>query len=44
VRGDQNATLIHADVHVRGLEPGKHYMVLRYVAGLRIRLAPTLWG
>lgn len=31
VRGGQNASLIHPTVYITGLDPGKHYTVVRYV-------------
>ena len=40
VRGGQNASLIHPTVHVTGLEPGKHYTVVRYVGIDNLPRAP----
>ena len=40
VRGEQNATLIHPTVHIDGLEPGKHYTVVRYIGTGNLPRAP----
>ena len=40
VRGEQNATLIHPTVHVRGLQPGTLYSILRYVGTHSLPRAP----
>lgn len=40
VRGGQNATLIRPTVHISGLEPGKHYTVVRYIGTESLPRAP----
>lgn len=40
VRGDQNASLIYPTVHISDLQPGKHYIVVRYIGTNNVPRGP----